>query len=183
MGQAVGRLPLSGVVEREDAVRHGDDLALDSGDALRQLHFLGPELRPPPLLPVVDHLAGQLEFPARSGIETAQVAPDHLALVEHRGLQLRVGPGARHALAQRLQRPALQHVAANGLRPDQKTGQHHEGEAEQELTLEGHAGKLRRSCLPTSGRACSGSDLSGPPRCRGDARFGRRTAAGVRRRR
>src|SRR5205807_9972176 len=91
--------------------------------------------------PEVHHLHGEREFLLRSEIAT-QVSPDDLRLVEHRVFDVRVGARARQALAQRFQRAALQGVGANGLDADEQGRHDHQGEAQQELALQGHGSKL-----------------------------------------
>ena len=55
---------------------------------------------------------------------------------------------ARHALAQRGERAALEHVAADGLRADEQGREHHQGEAEEQLALKGQFG-VQRLIHPT----------------------------------
>ena len=107
-----------------------------------RLRLARAELRAPASLPVVHHLAGQLELAPGTGIQAAEIAPDDLALIEHRGLQLRVGASPRHALAQGIERPPLEPIAPNGFGPHQQSGKHHEREAKQEFALEGHGSNI-----------------------------------------
>ena len=104
----------------------GLNLLLDVANPFGQPHLVRPKLRGPALLPVVHHLPGQPKLLLGSGVHAAQIAPDDLALIEHRRLQLGIGPGPRHALPQRLQGAALQEVAPDRLGPDQQGGEDHE---------------------------------------------------------
>ena len=138
LGEGEGLRTTPRVGQAEHAVGHLADLALEAGGPVGQRGLVRPQLRPPPLAPVVHHLAGESELPPGAGVEPAEIAPDDLALVEHGGLELGVGASPRHALAQGIQRAALQPVAPVGLRPDQQGREHHERESEQEFALEGH---------------------------------------------
>ena len=160
LGEREGLGPMARIGQGEDAVRHPHDVVLNPADAVGQAPLARSELRAPAILPVADDLAGQGELLAGGRVEAAEIAPDDLSLVEHRGLQLGVGPGARHALAQRLEGAALQDVAADRLRPDQEGGQHHQREAEQEFALEGHASNIPRK------RQVTGAGRSPPARDR-----------------
>ena len=133
---ASARLPE--VFEREDAVCYRADLDLDAPHATREFLFVGLQLRGPAVEPVVHHLAAEPELLARARLHAAERAPDHLALVEHRGLDLGVGPGPCQALAQVLQGAAFQRVAADRLGAHQQHREDHEPEAEKEFLLERH---------------------------------------------
>src|SRR5207247_10464686 len=93
----------------ENASRDRPDVGFDLPHALRVLHLVGREAGGPAIEPVTHHLLSEREFPFGGGI-AAQVAPDHLRLVEHRVFDVRVGARARNALAQRLQRGAFERL-------------------------------------------------------------------------
>ncbi len=126
----------------EDAVGHRHDLRLNRGYAVGQRRLLRLELAAPPVLPVVDDLTREPELLPRGSIQPAQIAPHQLGLVEHRRLELGIGPGARHARPQLRERPPLERIAPNGLRPHQQGGEDHEGESEEELAVERHGSKI-----------------------------------------
>ena len=135
----VCRLALPGVVEFEHVSRDGTDVPFDLAHAIRELRFFRRKARRPPFEPVAHHLLGERELLLGGGI-SAQVAPDHLGLVEHGVFHFRVRPRVGQALTERLERAALQRVTANRLDPDEQRGDHHEREPEQQLALEGHDG-------------------------------------------
>ena len=128
--------------QAEDALGHLPDLGLDTSDPISEVGLARAELPAPASLPVGHHLAGQLELAPGTGIQAAEIAPDDLALIEHRGLQLRVGASPRHALAQGIERPPLEPIAPNGFDAHQQSGKHHEREAKQEFALEGHRSNI-----------------------------------------
>ena len=118
-------LPPTRVIEAEDARRGGLNLLLNVADPLGQPHLVGSKLSGPALLPVVHYLPCQTKLLFGAGVQAAQVAPYDLALIEHGGLQLRIRPGASHALPQRLQGPTLQEITPDRLGPDQEGGEDH----------------------------------------------------------
>src|SRR2546430_12997700 len=103
-----------------------------------ELDLVGGKVGGPALEPEVPHLLGEREFLLGGGI-AAQVAPDDLRLVEHRVFDVRVGARARQALAQRLQRAALQGVGPDRLDADEQGRDDHEGETHQQLALQRHS--------------------------------------------
>ena len=137
-------LALPRVVERKDAVRDELDAALNLLGAVRELRLIGPELRSPALLPILDDDAGCAEFIACVRVEPAEIAPDDLTLVEHRRLELGIRARAGHVLAEQLEGITLEDVRANRLDPDEQRGEDHEREAEQHLALKGHLGECAR---------------------------------------
>ena len=154
------------VLEREHAVRHGADLRLDAPHAHGELLLVWLKLAGPPIEPVVHHLSGEPELLPRARLHAAQRAPDHLALVEHGGLDLGIGAGARQALAQGLERAPLQGIAPDRLGADKQHREHHQPEAKEEFLLERH---VRRS---TDGEAGMALNI-GPGRGAGAGRVSR----------
>src|SRR5207253_858841 len=135
----VCRLALPGVVEFERVSRDGTDVPVDLAHAIRELRFFRRKARRPPFEPVAHDLLGERELLLGGGI-SAQVAPDHLGLVEHGVFHFRVRPRVGQALTERLERAALQRVTANRLDPDEQRGDHRERDPKQQLALEGHDG-------------------------------------------
>src|SRR6059036_2197883 len=93
----VGRLALSGIVQLEHASGDGADVAFDGADAVCELQCVGGKARRPAIEPVVHHLLGERELLLGRGI-AAEVAPDHLGLVEHGVFHVRVRPRMGQAL-------------------------------------------------------------------------------------
>jgi len=145
----------AGIVQREHPTRDRPDIRLDPADAVRELELVRWKPRSPTIEPEGHHLLGERKlFPGR-GI-AAQVAPDHLGLVEHGVFDLGVGARAGETAAQVLERRALERIGADRLESDQQGGEHHEGEAEQQLALEGHSSKVTGPSLARVPRARSG---------------------------
>ncbi len=136
-----GRIVLTGIAQLEHPTRDGPDIRLDPADAVRELELVGWQSRGPAIEPERDDLLGEGKLFLGRGI-AAQVAPDHLGLVEHGVFHFGVGPRTRQPLTQRLKGAAHQRIGANRLNADQQRRDHHEGEAKQQLALEGHGGKL-----------------------------------------
>ena len=77
---------------------------------------------------------------AAAFVAEGHFARPELLLLDPNGGEQSVLKLADDAAAQRLERVALQGVAANSRRPDEERGEGHEREAEQELALERHTG-------------------------------------------
>ncbi len=138
----VCRLALPGIVQREDTTRDRANIAFDLAHAVREFDVPRRKPRSPAIEPVIHHLLGERKLPLGRRV-AAQVAPDDLRLVEHGVFHFGVRARVRQALPQRLQRPPLQRVGPNRLDPHEQGGEDHQGEAQQELALEGHSSKLR----------------------------------------
>src|SRR6476620_3137338 len=137
----------------EDAVSRDQDLPLDLANSRIELLLIGMQFGGPALLPVVHHLIGEVKLLSRRWIQAAEVPPDDLALVEHGRLELRVGSGPGHALAQSRECPTLQNLAPNRPRADPQRPDHHPRKAKQQFALEGHMSKLTGTVwLVRSGR-------------------------------
>ena len=128
-------------MQLEHPSRDSADILLDPADTVCELELVGWESRAPAIEPECDHLFGEGKLFLGRGI-SAQVAPDHLGLVEHGVFHFGVRPRTGQSLAQRLERAAHQPIGANRLYADQQGRDHHEGEAQEQLALEGHGSKL-----------------------------------------
>ncbi|PYO74803.1 MAG: hypothetical protein DMD67_13010, partial [Gemmatimonadetes bacterium] len=138
----VGGLAPAGIVELEHRVGHGSDLELDLADAVGEGDFVGGEPRRPAVEPEVDHLLRERELLLGRWI-TAQVAPDHLGLIEHRVFHLGVRTRLRQAPPEALQRLLLPSVGPDRMEADQQGRKDHEGETEEQFALEGHEADAR----------------------------------------
>src|SRR6476646_1300396 len=137
----------------EDAVSRDQDLPLALANSRIELLLIGMQFGGPALLPVVHHLISEVKLLSRRWIQAAEVPPDDLALVEHGGLELRVGSGPGHALAQSRECPTLQNIAPNRPRADHQRRDHHQRKPKQQFALEGHISKLTGTVwLVRSGR-------------------------------
>src|SRR5439155_17148018 len=94
--------------------RSSDLVLLDPADTVRELELVRWESRGPTIEPICDDLFGEGKLLLGRGI-SAQVAPDHLGLVEHGVFHFCVRPRTGQSLAQRLERAAHQPIGANRL--------------------------------------------------------------------
>jgi len=122
-------VPLPGIVQPEDAIRHGPNVGFDAAHAVGELDLVGGKARGPAVEPEGHHLLGEREFLLGGGIP-AEVTPDDLRLVEHRVFDVRVRARARQALAQRFQRAALLRVGPNGLDADEHGRDDHQAKTQ-----------------------------------------------------
>src|SRR2546426_5220428 len=134
----IGSLTVPRVVESEDSIGYRPDLLVDLPNPVDELGLIRPQFGGPTVEPVVDDLARHPELIPGLRVDAGHVTPDDFGFVEHRGFDLRVCPGPGQAFAQRLKGVPFQDVGADRFGPKEQDRQGHDGEAQQQLALDGH---------------------------------------------